>query len=241
MTPRHEKISTSPQVYARACGVFYLITFVLGAMGEAVIRGQIIVPGDAAATTANLGSMESLWRWGIAAELAVGICTIALTWALYVLLRPVSRNLALLATFFSLIASAVETAYAFDLLEALYPLGNASYLAAFTPEQQQALSAMAVQAHADGFGIALFLFGCFFPIAAYLIIRSGYIPKTIGFLYLIPGVSYLSSSLALILAPDFAGRYYFVMAGPALIGGLSLALWLLVKGVNVSKWKARAV
>jgi len=99
---------------------------------------------------------------------------------------------------------------------------------------------MAVQAHADGFGIALFLFGCFFPVAAYLIIRSGYIPRTIGFLYLIPGASYISSSLALILAPDFAGRYYFAMAGPAVIGELSLALWLLVKGVDVSKWKPRA-
>ncbi len=46
--------------------------------------------------------------------------------------------------------------------------------------------------------------------------------------------------MALILAPTVAGRFYFVMAGPALIGEASLCLWLLLKGVNVEKWKAQA-
>jgi hypothetical protein len=183
--------------------------------------------------------MESLWRWGIASELVVGICTIVLTWALYVLLRPVNKDLALLATLFSLIASAVETAFALHLVEALYPLGNAAYLRAFTPEQLNAMASIAVKAHSNGFGIALLIFGCFFPIAAYLIFKSGYFPKAIGILYLIPGLSYLASSLALIVAPAFADRYYFVIVAPALIGEVSLTLWLLLKGVNVEKWEER--
>ncbi len=231
---------TSPQVYARIGGVLYLITIVLGAVGELFVRGSIVVPGDATATAANLRSMESLWRFGIASELFLGICTIALTLILYVLLRPVSRDLALLATFFSLIAIAVETAYSLQLVEALFPLGNAAYLKAFTPEQLYAMASLSIKAHGIGFGIALLFFGCFFPVAGYLIFKSGYFPKAIGILYVIPGLSYLTSSFALILAPTFAGRYYFVMAGPALIGEASLCLWLLLKGVNVEKWKAQA-
>ena len=199
------------------------------------------MPGDAAATAANLRSMESLWRFGIASELFLGICTIVMTLTLYALLRPVSRDLALLATFFSLVATAVELTYSLQLVEALYPLGNAEYLKAFTPEQLYALTTLAIRAHGSGFGIALLLFGCFFPIAGYLIYKSGYFPKTIGILYTIPGLSYLTSSFALILAPAFAARYYFVMAGPALIGEAALCLWLLVKGVNVEQWKKRAL
>lgn len=230
-------VETSPQVYARIGGVLYLIIIVLGAVGELFIRGSIVVPGDAAATAANLRSMESLWRFGIASELFLGICNIVLTLILYVLLRPVSRDLALLATFFGLIATAVETAYSLQLVEALFPLGNAAYLKAFTPEQLYAMASLAIKAHGEGFGIALLFFGPFFPVAGYLIFKSGYFPKAIGILYLIPGLSYLTSSFALILAPTFAGRFYFVMAGPALIGELSLCLWLLVKGVNVPKWE----
>jgi hypothetical protein len=86
----NHEVQTSPQVYARIGGVLYLITIVLGAVGELFVRGSIVVPGDATATAANLRSMESLWRFGIASELFLGICTIVLTLILYVLLRPVS-------------------------------------------------------------------------------------------------------------------------------------------------------
>ncbi len=237
----YRTVETSPQVYARIGGVLYLITIILGAVEELFIRGRIIVPGDATATATNLRSMESLWRFGIASELFLGVCTITLTLILYILLKPVNRDLALLATFFSLIAIAVETAYSLQLVEALYPLGNAAYLQAFTPEQLYAMSSLSIKAHGDGFGIALLFFGCFFPIAGYLIFKSGYFPKAIGILYMIPGLSYLISSFALILAPTFAGRFYFVIAGPALIGEASLCLWLIVKGVNLPKWQKRAL
>jgi hypothetical protein len=43
--------------------------------------------------------------------------------------------------------------------------------------------------------------------------------------------------LALILAPAFASRHYFAMAGPAVIGEGALCLWLLVKGVNAASWE----
>lgn len=232
-------IESSPQIYARIGGALYLLIIVLGIIGEVLVRGRIVVTGDVAATANNLRSMESLWRFGVASELLAGVCTIVFTLIIYVLLRPVNRDLALLATFFGLIAIAVQTAYALELVKALFPLGNTAYLRAFTPEQLDAMASLSIRAHAQGFGIALFFFGCFFPIASYLIFQSGYFPKAIGVLYLIPGLSYLTSSLALILSPIFADRYYFVIAGPALIGEGALCLWLIFKGVNVVKWKEK--
>src|SRR5207248_407656 len=94
----------SPRLYARIAGALYLITIVLGAVEEVLIRGRIFVPTDAVATAANLRSMEFLWRLGIASEMFLGIITVIVTLILYALLRPVSRDLALLMTFFGLVA-----------------------------------------------------------------------------------------------------------------------------------------
>lgn len=236
MTSR--SLEHSPQLLARLAGVLYLVTILLGGGEQVLVRGRIVVPGDVAATAANLGSMEWLWRFGIASEMVIGICTILLSWILYVLLRQVHKDLALLAVFFALVAVAVETAAALRLLEALLPLGNPAYRETFTAAQLATLSNWSIRAHGSGFGNALLCFSPFFFVVGYLIYKSGYLPRTIGLLYLIPGVSYLTSSFALILAPHFAHRYYFVIAGPALIGEGALCLWLLFKGVDVRRWDA---
>jgi hypothetical protein len=173
----------NPQVYARVGGVLYLTMIALGIIEEVFIRGRIMVGGDAAATFANLQKMEMLWRSGIAIEMLMGIITIALSVIVYVLTRPVHKELALMALLFSTVAIAVESAYAIQLVEALFPLGKSAYLIAFTPGQLQAMTALAMKAHVFGFGIALLLFGPFFLVTGYLIFTSGYFPKPIGVLY----------------------------------------------------------
>jgi hypothetical protein len=96
------------RLLARIGGVLYLVIIAIGALGEAVVRGSIVVSGDAAATAANLRSMENLWRLGVAGEVVLLACASALTLILYLLLRPVSRNLAQAAVFFNLVSIAVE-------------------------------------------------------------------------------------------------------------------------------------
>lgn len=233
-------VETSPQLYARIGGVLYLIIIVVGVFDEAFVRDRIIVSGDAAATAANLRSLESLWRFGIAGESLLLICAVALTLIFFVLLRPVSRELAWLAVFFNLVSMAVEAAAQLYLLEALFPLGKAEYLRAFTPEQLYALASLSVKSHSYGFGLALIFFGCVCLIEGYLIFKSGFLPKAVGVLMQIAGLSYLANSFALILAPAVANRIFPAILVPAFIGEASLCLWLLVKGVNVEKWKEKA-
>jgi hypothetical protein len=233
-------VETSPQLYARIGGVLYLIIIVVGLFDEAFVRNRIIVSGNATATAANIRSLESLWRFGIAAEFFLLICAVALTLIFFVLLRPVSRDLALLAVFFNLVSLAVEAAVQLYLLGALFPLGKTEYLRAFEPEQLYALASLSVKSHGYGFGVALIFFGCVCLIDGYLIFRSGYFPKTIGVLMAIAGLSYLTNSFALILAPTFANRIFPAILVPAFVGEASLCLWLLVKGVNVPKWEERA-
>ncbi len=233
-------VETSPQLYARIGGVLYLIIIVIGLFDEAFVRSRIIVSGDAAATAANISSLESLWRFGIAAEFFLLICAVALTLIFFLLLRPVSRELALLVVFFNLVSLAVEAAVQMYLLGALFPLGKADYLRAFEPHQLNALASLSVKLHSYGFGVALIFFGCACLILGYLIFRSGFLPKAVGVLMQIAGLSYLTHSFALILAPNFAHRIFPAILVPAFVGEASLCLWLLVKGVNVEKWEEKA-
>ena len=230
----------APHVYARIGGVIYLIIIVLGATQELFIRGAIVVPGDAAATAANLASMEWLWRLGIAAEIVLLICAASLTPIFYYLLRPVSGAGALLVVCFNLVSLVVEATAALSLVAALAPVRGAAYLAAFSPEQLHAMARLAISAHGQGFTLALTFFGCECLILGYLIFRSGFLPRAVGVLMFLAGVSYLVNGFAWILSPAFADQLVPAILLPPFIGETSLCLWLLVKGVDVPKWRERA-
>ena len=216
---------------ARVGGVLYLLIIAIGALGEGVVRGRI-VSSDAAATVANLRSMQSLWRLGVAGEIVLLVCATALTVIFYILLRAVSRDLALMALFFNLVSIAIEAAGAISLSAALFPLSR-SYSKAFAPEQINALTMLSIRAHTSAFGIALIFFGVECVILGYLIYRSGYMPRLIGVLMAIAGICYLINSFALLLSPALASALFPAILIPSFIGELSLALWLLVKGVDL--------
>lgn len=232
-------IESSPQFYARIGGVLYLLNIVLGFFSVAV-RNKITGSGEAAATAANLASMESLWRLGIAAEFVALLCAIGLGTIYYFLLRPVSKELNLLATFIRVVAIAVQAVVVLNLVAALFPLGNAAYLKAFTLDQLYALVRLAIKSHSYGFGLALLLFGSCFLVHGRLIFESEFLPKILGVLIQIAGVCYLTHSFALFLAPTFADRLFPVILLPAFVGEMSLCLWLIFKGVDASRWRERA-
>src|SRR5438067_3203400 len=94
------------QRYARIAGVLFLISMVAGGFGEAYVPSKLIVSGDAAATVANIKNFEFMYRLGFAAFLIESLCDITLVLILYALLKPVSKELSLLAAFFGLMATA---------------------------------------------------------------------------------------------------------------------------------------
>ena len=213
------------RLLARAGGVLYLVIIVIGALGEAVVRGRIVVPGNAAETAANLRSMEWLWRLGVAGEVVLLNCAIGLAVILYILLRPVNRDLALAAVLFNLVSIAVEGVAAVSLAAALQ-----------TSLPEQAL--FSIRWHSTGFGVALVFFGVECVILGYLIYRSGYMPRSIGVLMQIAGACYIINSFALFLSPPLSRLLFPAILMPCLIAELTLALWLLVKGVHAEKWRA---
>ncbi len=229
----------SPQVYARIGGLLYLVIIIAGASGELLLRGPLIVSGDPAATARHIGASASLWRASIAGDLLMHMCDVGVMLSLYVLLRPVSRHLALLAVLCNLIQTGVAVANKMNLVAPLFLLGDADYLTAFTPEQRQALSYVSLRMHDYGFGFALVFFGLECLVVGYLIIRSGYLPAPLGVLMQLAGLCYLTNSFALILAPAIAPRLFPAIMLPPFVAESALALWLLVKGVNLARWTER--
>jgi hypothetical protein len=204
------------------------------------VRGTLVVHGDPIATAARIMASPTLWRAGIALDLLMHVCDVFVMWALYLLLRPVSRNLALLNLLLNLIQTAVLVANKVILLMPLFLLGGADYLKAFDPAQLQAWSYLAIKLHDYGFGIGLIFFGCVCLVEGYLIRKSRYLPRLIGVLMQIAGACYLINSFALLLAPNLAARLFPAILMPCFVAELSLALWLLIKGVNMAEWRKRA-
>ncbi|MBI3401549.1 MAG: DUF4386 domain-containing protein [Acidobacteria bacterium] len=233
-------VEHSPQFYARIGGVLYLTIIVAGIFGELFVRGTLVVSGDATATANNIVASPLLWRMGIAGDLIMHVCDVPLMLIFYLLLRPVSKTLALLAVLFNLIQTAVLVANKLSLLAALFLLGSGDYLKAFEQHQLNALMYISIKLDGYGFGIGLIFFGCECLVIGYLIFGSGYLPKILGVLMQIAGLCYLTNSFALLLAPAFANMLFPAILLPAFIGELSLCLWLLVKGVNLPKWEERA-
>jgi hypothetical protein len=228
---------SSLKTTARIGGILYLIIIAAGIFGETVVRGKLIVSGDATATATNIVNSELLWRIGIAGDLIMHVCDIPLMLILYILLKPVNKNLALLFVLFNAMQSAVLIANKLSLLQSLFLLSSAEYLKAFDPAQLHALSYLAVKSHGYGFGVGLIFFGFECLIIGYLIFRSGYFPKALGVMMPIAGICYLVNSFSLILAPAVAGTLFPIILIPAFIAELSLCLWLLIKGVNVPVWE----
>jgi len=232
----NRKVELSPQAYARIAGVLYLITIIVGGMDEGIIRSRLIVPGDVIATTHNIMASKGLFRMSIVGDLIMHVCDIPSIVIFYILLKPVSKNLSLLAAFFNLAQTAILGLNKIYLLMTLSFLGNEDYLKAFDPHQREALAYLSLQSHESGFGIGLLFFGFTCLVVGYLMFKSGYFPKIIGVMQIIAGLAYLTNSFAQILSPPFAAQLFPAILVPAFIGELSTCLWLLVKGVNVQKW-----
>lgn len=230
-------MKSSIKTTARIGGLLYLVIIFAGIFTEIFVRDKLIVAGNPTATASNIIASQLLWRTGIACDLIMHICDVPLMLIFYILLKPVNKNLALLAVLFNLIQTAVLVAYKLNLFQTLFLLGDASYLKVLEPQQLHALAYTFIKLDSYGFGFGLLFFGFECIVVGYLIIRSGYLPKWIGVLMQIGGLCYIINSFALILAPQFADMLFPGILIPSFIAEISFCAWLIINGVNILKWE----
>ena len=226
---------SSPRFLARITGVFYLLTILTGLFAEMFVSDRLVVSSDAAATATNILAHRGLFQLAFAVYLIEMACQIAMTSLFYDLLKPVSRNIALLATFFGLTGCVIKTLSRLFFIAPLLVLGGAHYLSVFNAEQLQALALLLLKVNSRGAGVALVFFGLSAPLTGYLIVRSTFLPRILGVLEIIGGLGWLS-----FLYPPLAYRLLPFIFFLGFLGAASQILWLLVFGVNEQRWKEQA-
>lgn len=232
-------IETSPRLAARMAGVFYLITIIMGVFAEVFVRGALVVRDDPAATATNILASESFYRFGLAADLIMLAAYLAVTLLFYVLFKPVNRNLSLLAAFFSLVGIAVLAVNSLNHVAPLVFLRGTGYSSAFELNQLQTLALMSLKMHSRGYTISAVFFGIYCLLIGYLVFKSGFMPRLVGVLMALGGLSFVTSSFLIFLFPSLAARLPDIgMVGG--IGEVALCLWLMVMGVDARKWEERS-
>ncbi|HSJ39308.1 MAG TPA: DUF4386 domain-containing protein [Planococcus sp. (in: firmicutes)] len=222
--------------YARITGLSLLLMAIIALFANFFVFESLIVPGNAAATVENLLANDLLFRFGIAGFIIVLLLDVVVSWSLYILLRQVNNNLALLAAGFRLIYTAIFAAAMFNFLSVLQLIRGEMYLGALETIQLQAQVMLLIDAFHNGWLIGLVFFGFHLLLIGYLVLRSHFMPKTIGILVMLAGLGYLIDNFAQVLLSnysDYATMFLLIVAVPGVIGELALAIWLLVKGKKI--------
>ena len=229
----------SPRLKARIAGGLWLVCIVTGVVSF-IAGSSLMVRNDAVATAANILANESLFRLGFAAELISGASYIGVTIFIYCVLKPVSQSLSLLAAFCGLGGVAIGGGAFLSRLAPLVLLRGDTYLSAFTTSQLQALALASLKLYVLGFSIGMVFFGFQCILIGCLIARSMFLPRVLGVLLSLGGLSYVIVSFTNFLLPLLGTRLTPFIMPLALIGEGSLTVWLIVKGVNVPRWYEQA-
>ena len=223
----------SPRFLARIAGVFYLLTILTGVFALWA-GGGLVVSGDAAATAANILAHESSFRLGFVANIIATVCYIVVTVLLYILFKPVSRSLSLVAAFISIVGC---SGGGIGGLAPLVVLGGAQSSTAFKLDQLQALAALLIKLDAQAYLGAMVFFGFYCILIGYLAFNSTFLPRIVGVLMVIAGICWLTNSFASFLSPPLASALSPYILVPGFLGESTLTVWLLLKGVNEQRWK----
>ena len=214
-------------INGRVAGALYLVIIVFGIAAE-LIRSSVLVSGDAAATAENVRDSEWLLRAAFSATLAYTLCEVVLTVILYLLFRPVSQPLSMIAAAFRLISLAI---YGLNQLNMLAPLLLAD------AGQPQTLALLFLDLHQYGYAIGLTFFAANCFAMSYLLVKSSHVPTALGILLGVAGVGYLVHSYAYFLVPGHLGSAMLILFAPAVVAETWFCLLLLRKGGGVQAWE----
>ncbi len=229
---------TSPRLLARIGGLLYLLIILGGLFAPFAIAPSGMMLGYAALpTAAQIVASKPMYILGGAAQLIVYACDVGVALVFYDLLKPVSRRVALLATFFRLVFVAIASTNMLNHFAPLIFLSGADFLTAFTPSQLQALAFAFIRLRTFGFDIALVFFGFHCILVGYLLFRSTFLPRLLGIALALGGVGYLANILVTAIPPEIRVHLFPYIMLPAGIAEISLTLWLIIVGLNVSRWK----
>lgn len=223
----------SSQRAARIAGGSYLLMFALAIFANFVVKEGLIVPGDAATTVANITGSLKIFRLGLLAFWVIFVLDVVIAWALHVVLRDVNRDLSLAAAWFRLVYSVFLGVSLVPFFQVLTLLSKPEYIAVLGDEQLNAQVMLALESFEATWQLGLSAFGIHLLLIALLIVRSGFVPKALGFVLAAAGTAYVVDTLARagLASADYdavAGVLLAAVALPSMIGEGWFGFWLLL-------------
>jgi hypothetical protein len=203
-------------------------------MFAGVVRARLLVLGDASKTAELIGNSMWLLRISFIDDLISAVLFLLAAWALYVLLKPVDKNLALLFLLLNAAGVAVQCLSLLCLFAPMIINGSADFQKAFQPGQLNALNLLFLNLHKSGFTIAQIFYGTWLFPLGYLVYKSNFLPKWLGILLMADCFGVLIWFFQFFLLPSVEAISYlgFVIG---FLAEFSLSLWLLIKGVKEPK------
>jgi Domain of unknown function (DUF4386) len=217
---------------ARLAGAMYLIQMATGVFTQIYARGSLIVRGDPTQTARNIIDSQGLFRIGIASDLATYTAVLVATWALYVLLRPVNRNLALLALLFRLSELAIHFNATVNSLAVLRVLSGDQYLKTIDAGQLNSMAQLALSVQGEGVNMGFILLGLGSAVFAFLLLKSQFVPRLLAGWGVFASLLLASYALSIIVFPK-AGALQVAPMLPMGIYEVTLGFWLLLRGAKI--------
>jgi Domain of unknown function (DUF4386) len=217
---------------AHIAGVLYVLASIMAVFAWVYVNGKVFVRDDATATANNIRASEALLRLGIASELIGSIIFIFVVLALYRLFKAVSEKHAMAMAILLLISTPISLLAVLGELAALIVAGGANFLSTFDQHQLDSLSYLFFRLHGQALVVAQVFWGLWlFPFGT-LVIRSGFIPRFLGYLLFIAGVGYLIGSLTVLVLPTYK-QLGDQIAMILELWELPIIFWLLIWGAKI--------
>lgn len=225
---------TPNKTTARLVGFLYFIYIITHVFADVIGRSKLIVYGDAAATAQNIMASAGQFRIGYMIDLFAALLFFLAAWVLYVVLKPVNKNLALLFLLLNLGGVIIQCSSDLFLVASQMLLSGVDYLSVFQVDQLQALAMSLLYVYKGGFMIAQLFYGAWLFPLGYLVFKSGFIPKILGILLMVHCVFWLMTFLLYFLLPSFAAITY-ISYPLGFVTEFGLSLWLMIWGVKEPK------
>ncbi len=215
---------------ARIAGGFYLGFILTSVFADALAH---IGRGTAEQIYQTIIADAWSFRLGLAIALLSAFLFLMAAWALYVLLRPINEDVALLFLLLNVVGVAIQCASMLPLVSALLQGDDASRMQAYSATQLEGLAYLSINVYKTGFVTAQLFYGMWLFPLGYLVYRSKFIPKILGVLLLLDGIAVLIWFLQGLLLPDHKAIIYPGLV-VSFVAEFGLALWLLIKGAKVT-------
>lgn len=229
---------TSPSTRGRSLAALCVFALIAGVTAQGFIGDRLVVLDDAARTAANILANQSLYRLGFTIFILEMIAQVGVSAVCYDLLKPVNRSVARLSAIMGLTGCGIKTFARLFYYAPLILLGGAPYLSAIQPAQLEALSLAFIKLNNQGVNIGLIFFGFEMLLRGWLVFKSGFLPRFLGVLWIVSGLGWLTYLWPPLVSQTLIGIALFGFF--AVAGVIATSGWLLIRGVDEVKWRARA-